>query len=129
MVFTAPESLKALNRITHPRVGEKLAEQLKSVNPSTVIVVVVPLLFEAGVEGMFHEIWAVVCTEEEQMERLLSRENLSEKEAQKRIQAQMPMLEKAKRSTRVINTSLSPEETKKQVCRYLTEAKSKANAL
>lgn len=128
-VFTEPESLKTLNRITHPRVAEKLAEKLKRVNPLTIIVVVVPLLFEAGMEGMFHEIWAAVCTEEEQVERLMSRENLSEKEAQKRIRVQMPVLEKAKRSTRVINTSLSPEETKKQVCRYLSEAKLKVTIL
>ena len=51
----------------------------------------VPLLFEAGLEGLCSEVWLVDCPEAEQLRRLMARDGLGEAEARARIAAQWPL--------------------------------------
>ena len=54
----------------------------------------IPLLFEAGLEGLCSEVWLVDCGEEQQLQRLMGREGLDEAEARRRIAAQWPLARK-----------------------------------
>jgi dephospho-CoA kinase len=56
-----------------------------------------------------------------QVERLMQRDSLNEIDAQKRIQAQMPIEEKVKKADIVIDTSGTIEETRSQVVKWLVD--------
>ena len=61
------------------------------------------------------KIIVVYINEDEQIKRLIKRNNLSKKEALWRIKSQMPMKEKVKMADYVIDKSSSLGKTKKQV--------------
>jgi dephospho-CoA kinase len=77
IVFERPEELSWLEGVLFPRVGEQIArwrtklEQAEH-NPK-VAVVEVPLLFEAGIEGIFDAVVAVVAEEETRRRRVGAR--------------------------------------------------------
>jgi len=117
IVFSNPEKLKVLNRITHYRIREKVREILKGYENSGVSLVVVEaaLLFEMKMQDMVDEVWVVFADKEQQIERLMKRNKLTEEEAQKRIESQLSSEQKVLRADRVIYNSGDIEKTKRQV--------------
>ncbi len=67
------------------------------------IVLMIPLLFEAGLESLCTEIWLVDCDEKQQLERLIARDNCTNQQALARINAQWPLARKRLLADRVIN--------------------------
>lgn len=114
VVFADAGRRRELERITHPEVARLLQEALQRVE-TQVVVVMVPLLYEAGMEGFFRQVWVVTCSEEKELERLMRRDGLSEEEARQRIAAQMPLAEKAARADVVIRNDGDLQETRRQV--------------
>lgn len=78
-------------------------------------VVDMPLLFETKSEWLFSDIIVVTCTPEQQLERLCSRDNLSQEAASSRIRAQFDMSYKAAHGTLIIDNSGSIQDTLVQV--------------
>jgi dephospho-CoA kinase len=70
----------------------------------------IPLLFEAGLEGLCSEVWLVDCDEHQQLARLMARNGLTQAEAQKRINAQWPLGRKRLLADRTISNRGNPEE-------------------
>ena len=58
------------------------------------MVLVIPLLFEAGLTDLCTETWLVDCDETQQLQRLTTRDQLSQEEAQARMEAQWPLARK-----------------------------------
>jgi dephospho-CoA kinase len=80
------------------------------------VVLMIPLLFEAGLESLCTEIWVVECgSEEEQLQRLQARDGLTREEAMARIRAHWPMEEKLARADLVLSTVGSPTELASRV--------------
>ncbi len=119
LVFSDPEARRKLERIVHPRVKAELRRAVARLRnletPPEVVVVEVPLLFEAGMEGWFDEVIVVVASEEEQISRMRDRDGLDEAAARARIKAQMPLEAKASRADHVISNSGSLRELESQV--------------
>ncbi|MDT8336471.1 MAG: dephospho-CoA kinase [Candidatus Izemoplasmatales bacterium] len=106
IVFNDEEKLKRLNKITHPYVIRVFTEQLRKLSKTEKLVVLdIPLLFEAKMEDFCDEIICVYVDEEIQEQRLVERNKLSEEEALNRIRSQMPLSEKCKLSNYVIDNS------------------------
>ena len=78
---------------------------LRSPAPPPVVAVIVPLLFEAGVERLVDKVLVARAEETEQIRRLCERDGLSEVEARQRIAAQMPAEEKCRRGDWVVDTT------------------------
>ena len=74
-----------------------------------------PLLFELQYEDWFDQIWLVDVTEKTQLSRLMTRNALSQEEAEKRIAAQLSLQEKRKRADVLIDNNGSLEETRQQI--------------
>ncbi len=74
-----------------------------------------PLLFELQYEDWFDQIWLVDVTEKTQLSRLMTRNALSQAEAEKRIAAQLSLQEKRKRADVLIDNNGSLEETQQQI--------------
>lgn len=94
-VFAAPAELAKLEKITIPLIGREIDKKIAESTNDAVFVDGATII-ENGLQGKFAEIWVVGTDEKTQLERLCARDNLSEDEAKKRIQSQMPLAEKRK---------------------------------
>src|SRR5262249_7576779 len=110
---------KDLESIVHPAVITEYRRRGNDLLGHSVVAILVPLLFEAGVEGEFDEVWTGIANEDVLRSRLQSRDRLSEDEVDKRLAAQLPQSEKASRSVRTIDNSGSVDNTREQVQLYL----------
>lgn len=117
IVFADPAKLAQLNRIVHPRVLEasdrQFAEWAKT-EPHGMAFIEAALLVEAGYHRRLDRLVVVWCTPEQQRERLIAR-GMSSEEAQRRIGSQMPIEEKKRFATDLIDCSGTLEDTRKQV--------------
>lgn len=127
IVFSDAQSRKDLEAILHPAIADLCQERMKALAGKDIVVVLVPLLFEAGLESKYDEVWCVLVDRDTQVERLKNRNGLSDEQARARINAQWPQEKKAARSHRIIDNSGTPEETFKQVDQCLEKARAQAS--
>ena len=83
--------------------------------PCVLQVVDMPLLFESRAERMFSDIIVVTCTQEQQLQRLQDRNGFSASDAQSRIDSQMPLSDKVRQASVLIDNSGSRDATVEQV--------------
>ena len=117
IIFNDPKKKARLNAIVHPRVFERSTEmitQIASQAPDAVVIMDIPLLLEAGMERDLAEVIVVYVPEALQLERLMKRDGIGEKAAMARIRSQMPIEEKRKRATVVIDNSGSMSDSRRQ---------------
>jgi dephospho-CoA kinase len=122
IIFHDTAARQRLNSIIHPLVIERTEQELRRVQEEArksgkvaVAVVDAPLLFEAGVDSICDEVWVVAVTRKTQAERLIKREGYALDEALSRIEAQMPLAEKEKRATHIIDNEGTPDQTRERV--------------
>jgi len=72
------------------------------------VVLMIPLLFEAGLEELCSTVWLVDCSEAQQLQRLMARDGLGEAEARARIGAQWPLARKRSLADVVIDNRAAP---------------------
>jgi dephospho-CoA kinase len=87
-----------------------------------VVVLMVPLLFEAGLDGLCSEVWLVDCDEDQQLQRLMARDGAGEADARARIAAQWPLARKRPLADRLIDNRGTPERLADLVLTALTPA-------
>ena len=91
IIFNHPDEREWINSVAHPVLLQKARDFLVECSQvgAGLVVLEVPLLFEAGWEHLFDEIWAVYTKRQTQIWRLMSRDNLTRQQALARINAQM----------------------------------------
>ena len=91
IIFNQPEEREWINSVAHPILLNRTRDFLVECNSAGIRLVVleVPLLFEAGWEILCDEVWAVRVRREVQIERLMARDKLTEEQALARINSQM----------------------------------------
>ncbi|MNX87018.1 Dephospho-CoA kinase [compost metagenome] len=108
-VFGNEPARERLNAIVHPAVKEAMTRALDALRqrptPPPFAVLVVPLLFETGMQAMADTVWTVSVPPAMQRARLLARDALSEAEADARIASQWPLARKLALSDRVIDNT------------------------
>ncbi|MED4345874.1 dephospho-CoA kinase [Heyndrickxia coagulans] len=120
----ADEALRMkLNSIVHPAVRAWMTREKDRAieNGEKTVFLDIPLLFESRLTYMVERTILVYVDEETQLKRLMARNGLSEKEAQIRIRAQMPLSEKKALADAVIDNNGSPEETKQQLEKIVSD--------
>jgi dephospho-CoA kinase len=116
IVFADAEARRDLERIIHPIVYRGISDWFMALPARTSFAIAdVPLLYEGGREGDFDAVIVTSCRPELQVERLVTRNGLTEAEARQRIAAQMPTAEKAARATYVVDTSADFGDTNRQI--------------
>ena len=117
IVFADEEKRQLLNSIVHPLVIENqdvwLTER-EAANPEGIAIIDAALMIESGGYRRFDKLIVVWCNAETQLRRLMSRNNLSEEEARKRIAAQMPQEEKKRYADFTIDTTNGFESARQQ---------------
>jgi dephospho-CoA kinase len=118
VVFGDPQELLALNAIVHPRIiarTQELAAEQQRRDPHAVVIVDAALIFESGIGGTLRKVMVAWCRPEQQVERLMAKTGDSREEAERRINAQMPVEEKRRRADYLIDCSGSLEQSRSQV--------------
>ncbi len=130
IVFADAAERAWLEAQIHPFVKARLREFLKShgaaeARPSyqrsqghgpPALCLMIPLLFEAGMENWASEIWVVICTPEQQRQRLALRDPLlTPAEIEARLSSQWPLAEKVRRADVVLDNSGSLADLEAQV--------------
>lgn len=117
MIFHQPAKRKQLNDIMHPAIRKEMLKQRDELTKKEIetFFMDIPLLFESRLQHLVEKILVVSVTEDVQLERLMSRNNLSKEEAEARIKSQLPLSEKEKGADAVIYNNGSIEESKKQL--------------
>ena len=88
IVFQNDIEKQWLEEVVHPFVNKRIEEKLEQLKSDSVIILIIPLLFEKNYTNLCSEICFVDCLREMQIKRLQARDNLGIKEANQRINAQ-----------------------------------------
>ena len=122
VVFENPGALETLNAITHPLIQQEMEAQLSACRKAEceIVILDVPLLFEANMQHLGDLTACAYCPEETQIARMKTRNGFTREEALSRIRNQMPVSEKAALSDVVIPTDM-PLETLEIAVRKLYE--------
>lgn len=113
LIFNNNANKQKLEAIIHPLVINKIKEL------NGLVFVEVPLLFEANMAKIFQKIICISSSRNVEIDRLMKRNNLSLTETEKRINAQIDLLEKEKRSDYVINNNTDIVSLYKQIEDFL----------
>ena len=115
IVFQNEIEKKWLEGIIHPFVNKRIEEELEKLKSNSIVILIIPLLFEKNYTGLCSEICYIDCTRSMQLKRLQSRDNLSIKEANQRIDAQWANSLKNQFADHIINNSNDDETWKLQL--------------
>ncbi len=113
IIFTNQAERSWVENLIHPYVREQFLRAITEYSQKMVFVI--PLLFEAQMTDLVTEIWVVSCSEQQQLARLMQRNNLTLEQAQARIHSQMPITEKAARADIILDNNSTKDALLKQV--------------
>ena len=114
VVFSDTTARQALERIVHPAVYAAIDAWFSTLT-SGVAIADIPLLFETHHDAEFDAVVVAACDPATQLARVMARDRLSIGEARQRIAAQLPIDDKRRLATHVIDTSGSIEATDRRV--------------
>ena len=92
----------------HPLVRDRFTLELEQLN-NKIIILAIPLLFEANLTHLVTEIWVVTCARKTQLSRLQKRNNLTRQQAKNRINSQLPLATKVAQADVVIENDSTLE--------------------
>lgn len=119
IVFADPAERRWLEQLVHPMVRNRFEAELERLAEAPVVVLIIPLLFEARLEQLCSEVWLVDCDAEQQLQRMMARNGLSEAEARARIAAQWPLERKRALADVVLDNRGSPQALEAALSRPL----------
>lgn len=117
LVFSDESQRMRLNAIVHPKVRALMAEAVAEAQrgQERAIVLDIPLLIENALQETVDEVWLVYVSPDVQLKRLMERNDFSEKEALLRMRAQMPLDQKRRFATVVIDNNGTLEALRQTV--------------
>ena len=124
VVFREAAKRELLNAMLHPLIiaeQDELLRRWEREDPRGVGVVDAALLIESGGYKRFDKVVVVHCRPEAQLERLMRRNSLVREDAERRIAAQMPQVEKLRYADFAIDTSEGFEDTRRRTAEVYAE--------
>jgi dephospho-CoA kinase len=128
IAFQDPDARRRLNEIVHPLVRQWMAERQREAveRGDPVVVLDIPLLFEARGAGAFETVLLVYAPDEVALGRLVEQRGMTEEQARARMAAQMPIEEKRALATHVIENTGGMEELRTRVERVWADLASRS---
>jgi dephospho-CoA kinase len=122
-IFSDPAERAALGAITHPRIKQLALERTMALaeRGEAVALYDAPLLIENKLDEGMNGVILVACPEAVQLARLQARDGITVDQARARIGAQMPVDEKRKHATWVIENGGTLEQTQAQVDQVIAQ--------
>lgn len=94
-----------IQNLLHPLIKKKMIEECNQFEKNKILILVVPLLFEAKFTDLCTEIWLVKCPRAIQKKRLMKRNKISNNDAEKIINLQLNFEDKSKFSDVILDNS------------------------
>ena len=123
IIFDDPEERKKLNSISHPEIRRMMNMDQDEFIKHNHVFLDIPLLFENGLDKKCDITITVYVTKENQLERLMARNDLTEREAASRINSQMPLDEKKNLSDHVFDNNNDKKELYNQIDEFVETLK------
>lgn len=118
IIFTDDKARSKVDDIFRPAIRAEFERRIAQ-SQQEILFLDVPLLFEAGFDELTTENLVISLSYQKQLERLMNRNDLTKFEAEARINAQMPMVEKVVRADYVIDNDGNLQDLLKQVEKFL----------
>ena len=115
IVFQNDVEKQWLEEIIHPFVNKRIEEELDKLKSNSVVILIIPLLFEKNYTSICSEICYIDCPSFIQLKRLQARDKLSLEEANQRIYAQWENSFKKQLADHIITNSNNDETWKVQL--------------
>ena len=115
IVFQNDDEKIWLEKIIHPFVNKRIGEELEKLKSNSVVILIIPLLFEKNYTSICSEVCYIDCTRITQLKRLQSREKCSLEEANQRIDAQWDNSLKKQFADHIITNSNNDDTWKLQL--------------
>lgn len=117
IIFNDEQQKAKLDKIMQPAIFQEIQNELqKRFNIHQKIVFIdMPLLIEMGYLSIVDEVWLVYTNSNVQLERLMTRDNLSKEQALSRIQSQLPIEDKIQYSDIIIDNNYDMLKLSQQV--------------
>lgn len=121
IIFNDKQKREDLNTILHGEIGDVIEKRKNALieQGRELVVLDIPLLFEADYESQCDEIMTVFVSKEVQVTRLIMRDGIDEQLALAKIDSQMSLIDKALQSDVIIDNEGSVKNTELQVDRWL----------
>ncbi|MDZ5439402.1 dephospho-CoA kinase [Enterococcus cecorum] len=124
LVFNHPDKLKQLDELMAPFLQESILAAIKQASQNQKLVIVdVPLMYEKGYDEWMDQVAVVYCTPNQQLKRLMQRNQLTEKKAKQRMDSQLPIEMKKLLAEVVFDNSNDLTQTIQQVDTWLSNRK------
>lgn len=121
LVFFDENLRKKLENVIYPKLKEKISEIFTENSDKKFVFISIPLLFEVGWFDLFDKILFIKADDKIRLERLMKRNNLSKKEAQARIDAQIPQEEKENNADFIICNNEDVQSLQKQLEAFIMQ--------
>lgn len=119
IVFSEPEALSKLESILHPRIRLEIKSQISDFqnlsSPPPYIIVDIPLLVENDYQELFDKIITVDCTPEQQIERVMARDDIDLITLEGIMKKQASRNERLEAATHILDNSGTIESLLKQI--------------
>ncbi len=115
IVFADEAKRRRLNELTHPEILKRVLARIGQYAPATMVVVVVPLLFESGFDRNCQKVVAVVAPQDVRLRRVMDRDGASEADVRARMRAQLPDGDYERRADLVIRNAGDEAELRNHV--------------
>lgn len=109
IIFSNPKKKKELENYIHPKVWEKIDENINN-SDKKIIFVESAIIYETHNEKRFQKIVLVTCQHEEQIKRIKDKYQLSDEEINERLKTQWPSEVKSRKANFVIDTNCNKKE-------------------
>lgn len=115
IIFADTGARADLNDIVHPEVRRRRAELIASAPDGSIVVSVIPLLVEGGLQAGFEKVIVVDLPTDVQVARLKARNGLDDEQARSRVEAQASRSERLAAADWVVENSGSYDQLRAQV--------------
>ena len=116
-VFGNPEEMAKLNAIAWPRIRQRISEGIEEQRRegTQVVVLDAAVLIEAGWTDAADEVWVVTAPEAHVIQRIQSRNNLTEEQVRARMSSQMSTEERVKHADVIVENDGDLEDLQSRV--------------
>lgn len=118
IIFQDIKNKTALEIILHPKIIEREHEEysiIRAKDPSAIVIIDAALLIESGHYKSVDKVIVVQSSEEQQVNRILSRSSLTYNQAVDRIKSQMTLSDKNIYADFILDNRLQPKDLMKNV--------------
>ncbi len=115
IIFSNQEERNWIEGLMHPVIKETMLKKISQLKSKEVIILIIPLLFEAQFTDLCDEIWLIHCSKKNQLKRLIERDQITKEKAKIIIEAQWPVELKKLFSNVIIDNNGSIKDLNKQI--------------